>query len=132
MNFAKFLRTPFFTEHLRATASETGNAQKLNNLNARILFDGGSQRTILAKANGKKYKNPYPQIQCSLYRYFCCFYVRFFAVDKILFSYLDILGLSQQKVFFSLKVFWDCRQQKVSLKNNKEKIFAVEIPRISK
>ena len=61
MNFEKFLRTPFFTEHLWATASESGNVQKLNNLNARILFDGGSQRTILAKANGKKYKTPTPK-----------------------------------------------------------------------
>ena len=56
--------------------------------------------TILAKTNGKKYKNPSPQNQCCLYGYFCCFSITVFAVNKILFSYLDILGLSQKKVFF--------------------------------
>ena len=82
---------------------------------------------------GKSIKTPPPKKnQCCLYVYYCCFSMTFFAINKILFSYLDILGFSQQKFFFLLKIFWDCRQQKVSLKKNKVKIFAVDIPRTSK
>ena len=35
--------------------------------------------------------------------------------QQIIVFLLDILGLLQQKLFFLLKIFWDGRQQKVSL-----------------
>ena len=66
---------------------------------------------------GKSIKTPPSQIQCCLSKYFCSFKWNF---------------LLSTKFCFLILIFWDCRKQKFSLKNNKVKIFAVEIPRISK
>ena len=46
---------------------------------------------------------------------FLLFLNEIFYRQQIIVFLLDILGLLQQKLFFLLKIFWDGRQQKVSL-----------------
>ena len=45
MNFAKFLKTPFFTEHLWATASE-GFTEIVNDTKLVIIFVEGSIKDV--------------------------------------------------------------------------------------
>ena len=54
--------------------------------------------------------------------------MRYFAVDKKLFSYLDVLRLSQQKIFFLLRYSGIVDSKKFHLKTTKWKFLLLTFP----